>query len=83
MRRAWTGVYGAVAGPSVGIAAGLAADDKEVLVMRSSAALVLVSGLGLVGCAVGGGGAGAGGTEEAAQALVMLDGGCARRASRS
>ncbi len=40
--------------------------------VRSSAALVLVTGFGLVGCAVSG--AGAGETGEAAQALVMLDG---------
>jgi hypothetical protein len=38
--------------------------------MRSSAALVLVAGMGLVGCAAGA----APGTEEAAQAMVMLDG---------
>jgi hypothetical protein len=39
--------------------------------MRSSAALVLVAGMGLVGCAAGTAGEG---TEEAGQALVMLDG---------
>ena len=39
--------------------------------MRSSAALVVVAGLGLAGCS---GGAGADGTGTAAQALVMLDG---------